>query len=388
MCILQVRSTDVLRYWLGMIILLLVILCLLSVFCLVAAVNVVCGPRLVVSSIPVPPVKVSILIPARNEEKNIAACLDGLLCQDYPNFEIMVLDDQSSDRTGAIIQSYAQRDERIHLLHGQALPPGWTGKNYACHLLGQAATGDILLFTDADTRHDPAVVTATANRLHQPGPGLCSAFPRQLTVSFAERLVLPVIHLFVYGGLPLWLTYLTPFPSLAAANGQWIAFTREAYRRIGGHESVRNRVVEDVELSRRAKRLGIRTLVLSGAALISCRMYTSTREVWEGFSKNLSGLTNYRLAPFFLVLVLLLVCCILPYVLVWFPAYTEYAFVAIVLNLLLRLLVSLSSGDRLVSSLLLHPFGILATVAIGLNSLLMAHRGVVRWKGRDISLEQ
>jgi chlorobactene glucosyltransferase len=371
-----------------MIIFLILILCVLSLFCLVAAINVVCGPRLVVTPRPDPPVKVSVLVPARNEEKNIATCLKGLLHQDYPHVEIIVLDDQSSDHTPDIIRRCASHSNRITTLTGHDLPPGWTGKNYACHQLAQAATGDILIFTDADTRHDPAAITATVAYLQQTNVGLCSAFPRQFTVTFAEQLVLPVIHLFVYGGLPLWLTYLTPYPSLAAANGQWIAFTREAYHRIGGHESVRNRIVEDVELSRRAKRLGIKTLTMSGAALVSCRMYSSAREVWEGFSKNLSGLTNYRLAPFLLVLVLLLTCCVLPYILVWFPAYAEYAFIAIALNLFLRLLVSLCAGDRLTSSLLLHPFGILATVAIGLNSLFRAQRGIVRWKGRDISVEQ
>ncbi|MDZ7376900.1 MAG: glycosyltransferase family 2 protein, partial [candidate division KSB1 bacterium] len=150
--------------------------------------------------------KVSILIPARNEEQNIGKCLDGLTKQDYPNFEIIVLNDHSDDNTLQVIQEHQKRDERIQSINGKDLPDGWLGKNWACHQLSQVATGDIFIFTDADNRHASFAVKNTVAHIQNLKLGLISAFPQQWTVTLAEKMIVPNMVIFVYGTLPLWAT--------------------------------------------------------------------------------------------------------------------------------------------------------------------------------------
>jgi len=151
--------------------------------------------------------KVSVLIPARNEEQNISKCLEGLLKQDYPNFEIIVLNDHSEDNTLQVIQEHQKRDNRIKSINGKDLPPGWTGKNWACHQLSQVATGDVFIFTDADNRHAPFAVKNTVAYIQNLKLDLISAFPQQRTVTLPEKMIVPIMDIFVYGTLPLWSTY-------------------------------------------------------------------------------------------------------------------------------------------------------------------------------------
>ena len=330
---------------------------------------------------------VSILIPARNEEANIGACLKGFLSQNYDNFEILVLDDQSTDRTGAIIEKFSERHPKVQAIHGKPLPTGWLGKNWACHQLSQAATGEILIFTDADNCPAPNAIANTVAYMQQLDIGLLSAFPEKLTRTLPEKLVVPVVDMFVYAGLPLWLTYFSRFPSLAAASGLWLAFTREAYQRVGGHQVVSNQVVEDVELSRLAKKKGIKILTLAGTRVVSCRMYHSFSEVWNGFSKNLFGLVRYKVMPFFLLILILFTMCVLPYVTVWFASLTELALVAIGMNLIMRMTLALKYRHPFFTSVVLHPFGVLLTLLIGINSFFQVRRGRLQWKGRQIDLQ-
>ncbi len=330
---------------------------------------------------------VSVLIPARNEETNIGACIEGILAQEYDNFEILVLDDQSTDCTEAIISRFSQQHPKVQAIQGQPLPSGWTGKNWACHQLSQYATGDILIFTDADNRPAPNAIANTIAYMHQLGLGLLSAFPQKVTVTLAEKLVVPVVDMFVYAGLPLWFTYLSRSPSLAAASGLWIAFTREAYQQIDGHQAVSNRVVEDVELSRLAKKRGVKILTLAGTDAVSCRMYHSFSEVWEGFSKNLFGLVRYRTIPFLILILALFTMCMLPYITVCFTPFRELSFVAIIMNVAMRLILSVKYKYPFFTSVILHPVGVLLTLLIGVNSFYQVRHGQLQWKGRQIDLQ-
>ena len=273
----------------------------LLIFLTIAIFNIIFGPFLKqkheLSSKPL----VSVLIPARNEEKNIGGCLQSLLAQNYDHFEIRVLDDESTDRTAAIAQEYVNQNSPIRVHSGKPLPEGWTGKNWACHQLSQQAKGDILIFTDADNRFEPAAISYTIGWMQRYQLAMFSVFPQQITSSLFEKLIVPVIDLLLYASLILWLTYHSRFSSLAAANGQWIAIQREAYEKIGGHQAVRRQIVEDVELSRLAKRNGIKILTGAGTDMVYGHMYHSAREVWDGFSKNLFGLVSNRVIPFFLI---------------------------------------------------------------------------------------
>ena len=368
-------------------ILMLISIILLAVILAVTLFNTVTAPMLKkfvgLQNYP----RVSVLIPARNEETNIGACINGFLSQNYDNFEIHVLNDQSTDRTGTIIEKLGEQYPAVQAIQGKPLPAGWTGKNWACHQLSQSANGEILIFTDADNRPAPNAIANTVAYMQKLELGLLSAFPEKVTGTLAEKLVVPVVDLFVYAGLPLWLTYLSRFPSLAAASGLWIAFTREAYQRVGGHQAVSNQIVEDVELSRLAKKRGIKILTSAGTCVVSCQMYHSFSEVWNGFSKNLFGLVRYKMIPFFILMLSLLTMCVLPYITVWFATLRGLAIVAIVMNIVMRMMLALKYRHPFFTSVILHPFGVLLTLVIGINSFFQVRRGRLQWKGRQIDLQ-
>lgn len=330
--------------------------------------------------------KVSILIPARNEEQNIGKCLEGLIKQDYPNLEIIVLNDHSEDKTLQVIQAFRQRDQRIQYINGKDLPDGWLGKNWACHQLSQVATGEIFIFTDADNRHAPFAVKNTVAHIQKLKLGLISAFPQQWTVTLPEKMIVPIMDIFVYGTLPLWATYYLPFPSMAAANGQWIALTREAYQQLGGHERVKHELVEDTFLARLAKKNRIKILTTAGTDAVFSRMYQNANEVWHGFSKNFYGLAGYNNIVFFGIIFSMLIAFVSPYILWLALSVRPMAFIAIGMNLLIRVLISIKYKHPFWTSVILHPIAMLYAVVIGLNSFWSINRGTIRWKGREIKV--
>ncbi len=249
---------------------------------------------------------VSVMVPARNEAARIGPCLRSLVAQDYPNYELLVLDDHSQDDTAGVVLGHGFTREKHgprRLLEGLPLPPGWTGKSWACHQLAAAAKGEYFLFTDADTAHDPAALGACVGHALDFKAGLLSAWPRQVTGTWSERAVIPLVYVLLLGALPHFLLrrlqerpdYARWAPpgmvgALGAANGQYMLFRRDAYECIGGHAGVRDHLVEDVALGRAvASRTaeGLRLINCDGSRLVECRMYTSFAEVWEGFTKNL-----------------------------------------------------------------------------------------------------
>jgi chlorobactene glucosyltransferase len=334
---------------------------------------------------------VSVLVPARNEANNIARCLRSLLAQDYPNFEIIVLNDNSTDATPAIAEMLGKDDlkGRLRLADGGELADGWLGKNFACHQLYQLAQGDYLLFTDADTVHGVRSISCGMAALEQEKADLLSVFPRQQTDSLAERLAVPLMTMFVVGLLPIWLVKRSKNPAFSAANGQFMFFRREAYEAIGGHSAVRNKVLEDVILGRRIKQAGFRQVLPDGSDTITCRMYRNFSEVWSGFSKNLFAFFNYKLIWFLLFGVINFCGFVLPYFLLlygwiagfypsaewlWFPI------AQIILAWLVRGLLAVRFGYRLID-FYLHPFSIIFMLIIGYNSIQWHNKGT-QWKGR------
>ncbi len=331
---------------------------------------------------------VSVLIPARNESGNIGRCLTSLLQQDYPDFSITVLDDQSEDDTAAIVRSFAEQYPNLELINGTPLPENWIGKNWACHQLSKQAKGDILIFCDADTWHEPTAVSNTVGWMQQYGLQLFSSFSQQKTHSLMEKLVLPVIDMLVFAALPIWLTYYSRSPLFAAANGQWFCITRETYDALGGHEAVRQQPVEDVELSRLAKRRGKRILVAAGTDAVYCRMYHSAREVWEGFTKNLYGIAGYNPVSFFSTLAILFATSVLPWLLLIPEATRTIAIIVLAATILMRFLLAIRYRHPLIISIFLHPVAVFITILIGLNSFFSIKRGQLQWKGRDIALDE
>jgi chlorobactene glucosyltransferase len=233
------------------------------------------------------PPLVSILVPARNEAHNIARCVRSLLAQDWPRREIIVLDDHSTDGTGEVLARLRSEHPELQVLPGEPLPAGWLGKNWACAQLARRATGEWLLFTDADTEHAPQTLAAAMDLARQRRADLLTLWPRQIARTWSEKLVLPWLHLLLLGFLPLLLVNRWRHPSLAAACGQFMLWRRRAYEHTGGHEAVRASIVEDVVLARRVIAAGKTLINADGTDAVQTRMYQSFRELREGFTKNL-----------------------------------------------------------------------------------------------------
>ena len=363
-----------------------VVLAPLAILLLISYVNIIWGPQLSQSGAVRKRVKVSLLVPARNEANNISRCLESLVRQEYTGLEILVLDDRSEDNTAELVAGYASRYPNLTLIRGEELPPGWTGKNWACHQLSQRADGDLLIFTDADNWHTPDAVTRTVAWMQLTGLGVFSAFPQQITRTLPEKLLVPMIDVILYSSLPLPAVTKYSAPSLSAANGQWLAFTREAYQSLGGHQAVRSEVVEDVQLARKSKEYGIRTMTAAGTGVVFARMYRTLQETWEGMAKIMFGLTGYRSAVFWIAVPMVFLMAVAPYVLIWFRSLALLAGIAIAVNVLIRGGLALRYRHPVVLSVLLHPLAVLVTLMICLDSYRRIRKGVIRWKGRDIVL--
>ena len=347
---------------------------------------------------------VSILVPARNEALNIAACAGSLLAQDYPNFELIVLDDHSEDATGEILRGLgvSESGERARMLRGEALPAGWTGKGWACHQLSQAACGEFLFFADADTTHAPGTVAAAVAYTQRTQAGLVSAWPRLLTVTWGEKLIIPMIVLIGMILYPHWLVLILQkrpewaamMPAnyrrmLGAANGQFMFFTRACYDTIGGHAALRNHVVEDVALGRAvASRMheGLRLRNCESLGFSTVRMYRSVGEVWEGFTKNLRAAFEESLAGFLFIGATQFCCFLLPCVLLLLPV-SGKPFIAaeVALIYLIRTLLTARFRTSWLSCVL-HPIGHALALAIGLNSWRRSAGSGVTWKGRTYAI--
>lgn len=231
----------------------------------------------------------SIVVPARNEERTIARCVRSLLAQSLGDCEVIVVDDRSEDRTRAILDALAREDPRLRVVAGAPLPAGWIGKPWALAQGVRAARGDWLLFTDADTQHAPhACASALAFVLARRADAL-TLWTYQELGSWSERAVLPAILAMVLLGSGTFEEVNDPAdPEHALANGQYILVSREAHEALGGFEALRGEIVEDLAFARRLKADGRFRLVLAdGARLVRVRMYTSLRELWDGFTKNM-----------------------------------------------------------------------------------------------------
>lgn len=232
--------------------------------------------------------ELSVLIPARDEEYNIGAILGDLRAQTIDVSEIIVYDDQSTDRTAAIVLEHAGQDSRIRLISSTGLPAGWLGKNHACHQLSQLAGGTHLLFIDADVRLAPDALSKALHHLKTGRYGLVSIFPSQIMESMGERLTVPIMHYILLSLLPLALISRTRFSSLAAANGQFMLFRGDVYQQLRPHQQMKDCQAEDIAIARYLKQHRHRISCLSGWQSVRCRMYHSGKEAVQGFAKNIA----------------------------------------------------------------------------------------------------
>jgi Glycosyl transferase family 2 len=339
---------------------------------------------------------ISAIIPARNEEASIARAVESVAAQMEVG-EVIVVNDQSTDRTGAILAELALRIPKLKILEAHELPSGWTGKNYSVSLGAVAATGDWLLFTDADTYHLPGAARHALADASEHDAALVSYSPEQEMESFGERALIP----FVYCRLSAMYSFARvndPSRSDAAANGQFLMLRRDAYDAIGGHASVAGQILEDVALARRAKQAGYTIYFFAPGGVVRTRMYRSFGAMWQGWTKNLyplvggkPGAAALELAEALPVLEAVLLFCVaidiggggeghvawvhlIPALLVGLLLYGHLRYAAA----LHRNLFPVSLVQYYVPAVCLYP----ATMVV---SGWKSTRGAVAWKGREYS---
>lgn len=329
--------------------------------------------------------RASVLVPARDEEENLRVLLPLLLAQDWPDLEILVCDDGSRDGTADIVREHAPA---LRLIEGVPPPSGWLGKSWACARLAEEATGEVLIFCDADARPGMEAVTRTLGLLEATGAGALACLPRQILGTWSERAVIPlVLHLPVLGLLPLRLVRSRPEPSLSLGVGQWFAFTREAYAKSGGHAAVRAALAEDMALARRIKEAGLPLAACLSTRLVAVRMYRSFPEVWEGFRKNLVVLTGAEGIRPVLVLAFLAAALVAPWLLAaaaLASALPPVFLVPGILLLLARVGVAVTYREPLTAWAWL-PAGSLLVLLLALRSRAGYRRRDLTWKGRRLA---
>ncbi len=335
---------------------------------------------------------VSVLVPARNEALNIERCVRSLLRQDYGAFELLVLDDGSTDATPELLHALARESGgRLRILTGESLPDGWHGKTWACHQLGCQAKGELLLFTDADTMHEPDSLRRAVGALQASDADMLSMTPYQELGSFLEKLVVPMVYFILMCYLPLRLVRTSRNPAFSFANGQFILFRKAMYERINGHAAVKGNIVEDVWLCMAVKKAGGIVVAYNGTDTVSCRMYRNRREVWDGFSKNLFAGLGYNTVALFAMIVMTMLLYIAPY------AFFFHALMVAELNmshfwlplaqiavaLVTRFIIAFAFRQPL-PVVLLHLFSEMVLLAIACNSFYSIKFGKgSQWKGRS-----
>jgi hypothetical protein len=329
-------------------------------------------------------VRCSVLIPARNEEPNIADALRSVLQSEAVHFEVIVLDDGSTDRTAEIVRSISENDPRVRLETAQPLPAGWCGKNFACHQLAALAHHPLLVFMDADVRVSRSDSLARlAMFIDQSGAALVSGVPREETHGLAEKLIIPLIHFVLLGFLPLERMRKSTDPRFAAACGQILAIRRNAYEQAGGHVPIADRIHDAVALTRSFRAQGLATDLFDATDTFHCRMYQSAADVWHGFAKNAhEGLG----APQLIVpaTLLLLGGQVLPLCLLAIEP-SPLAVIGTIAAFLPRFIAVARFRQSLLGAML-HPLGICMLVAIQWFAFIRSlHRRPAVWKGRSYS---
>lgn len=350
---------------------------------------------------------VAVLIPARDEERNIGACVESVLASRGVELEVLVLDDASSDRTAEIVREIAMRDARVRLVTTQSLPAGWNGKQRACWRLAQETTAPLLLFLDADVRVVPDALARCSAEMRVGGIDLLSGFPRQITVGWMEKMLLPLIHFVLLGFLPMGRMRGSTKAAYAAGCGQFFLADREAYFASGGHAAIRETRHDGLRLPQAFRRHGFKTDIVDLTDFAEVRMYDSANAVWTGLAKNATeGIgAPARIVP---LTILLLVGQVFPVIAatLWLGFCASNVVVgasfddprmAVIVSVLLALAVVASYLPRLLAvrrfkqpllSALLHPLGIGLLLGVQWYALAKQILGrPVTWRARAYASE-
>ncbi len=323
---------------------------------------------------------VSVLIPARNEEKNIGNILNDLLTHDYSNLEIWVYDDLSEDHTWQAAMEYAAKDPRVQVLKGGELPQGWLGKNHGCHRLSLHATGEYLLYLDADVNIKKGLIKNAVAHMKKHDLDLFSMFPKQNFHSLGEWLIVPHINQILVSLLPLVFTRISSWASFSAANGQFMLFRSSVYHNETFHKAMRHSNVEDIMIFRYMKEKGFRVHTMLGNRQVNCRMYQSWGEAVKGLGRSVFHFFGgSKLLTFIYGLITTFGFFA---VLAGLPAFFSVVYLAMVV--VLRVVVSLQSRQNVLLNVILAPLQQIAFLFVIVKAAKDQYRKTTTWKGRVI----
>ncbi len=335
---------------------------------------------------------ISVLIPARNEEKNIGKCLLSLVKQDYNNMEILVLNDNSTDRTAEIVKKISKTHRNIRLIDGKPLPEGWTGKNYACYQLFKKSKGKYLFFTDADTVHTSESVTSTISCLVKENLDILSACPKQIMKSFSERMVINLTNFQILIP-PLLFIRKSRIPVFGSGIGSLMLVKKNIYKALGGHKGIRNSCVEDTILSKLFIKKGYKFMIFNGRNIYSTRLYYNFRGIYDGFCRVFLGNFNNRIIVSLIILVLI-IFFLFPFILlallplIKFQTITMFYWNLLLVSfqimviLLTRVMALIKINGRFID-VLLHPISIFYMIFMHLKLLFQKNlQPRISWKGR------
>lgn len=339
----------------------------------------------------------SICIPARNEAYSIAACLNSLLeaTKNAP-VTIWVLDDNSEDNTSAIVTDIALNNPKVNLIKGKVLPDGWRGKNWACFQLASQVTTDYMVFIDADVIINNALLLRLEHAFSSNKTiGMVSFWPEQQLQTSLQGIIIPWVYRALLTHLPsiyqykrpLWMPtfFYNKFKFLfAAANGQCIAFRKETYFKIGGHNSVKNEIVEDICLSKKMLSQGYSTQILSGKGAISCRMYETNQQMFEGFRKNFFVGFGKNTLLFIVAALFHWVMFLLPFLLIFYTPFRAIAISSILMAILTDFILKWHFKWPK-WTVIAHPFGVLWFTNLAVKCLKDHFTNTsANWKGRKL----
>jgi chlorobactene glucosyltransferase len=322
--------------------------------------------------------KVSVLIPARNEEKNIERCVRSILNQKNFDFEIIVLNDDSEDRTLEILENLKKEFSELKIIDNKILREGWLGKTNACQILFENSKGDILIYFDADTFHKNNAILKSVSYLIKRDLDMISVFPQEIVISFFEKLIIPFMNF----------ALMSFYPLLPFANGQFVVYKRETLSKIGGFEKIKNEVLDDIKMASLYRKNKFKIEVVSGKEISFCRMYSDQKSLFMGFIKSYFAIFDYHLFLTIFIFTYLVFAFFYPYIMIYLKYSLSIKEINIFINLLILLisyltfLITFLKFKYPINFSFLFQFTILINSLIGYLSIIFTIFQKRVWKGR------
>lgn len=335
---------------------------------------------------------ISVLIPARNEEDKIVSCLQSLICQTYVNLEIIVLNDNSSDATAQIVHQFAKNDIRVRLINGEELPLGWGGKNWACHQLCIASSGDYILFLDADTIFEENTIESAVQESVDNDVDLLTLIPKRSSSTILEKAMFPFMNWAIFSWLPMKIAHSLNNSYLSATFGQFMLFKKDAYIKIGGHKKLRDNAIDDFQLGRFIKKSRLKWMLLDGTDMVESLPYTNKRDAMNGISRSVFPALNYSVTTLLVFSIILICITFIPLITVGYGLmgtftdseyWTISAFSLFVITISWTLTCRRFNYSPLV--VLFFPICVLVMLVVAYHSMLATIFKTTVWKGRNLS---